>query len=196
MCWFFLNGIGHLWRMPINHHILKTNKKIEHPAFSVTNWISNSWHEKVLLYGLSGNTCREKDYYHFGNTSLVTQMVKNLPAMQETWVQSLDQEDPLDMGMATHSSVLAWKIAWADEPWGLRSMGSQRVGHRVTNTFTFNEITYLDNDHQWIQNPMESWLETLECISPKEKWLDIKCLLSESTERHNTTWEVFLPEGM
>ena len=49
--------------------------------------------------------------------------------MQETWVQSLDQEDPLEMGMATHSSVLAWKIGWADEPGGLQSMGSQRVGH-------------------------------------------------------------------
>ena len=178
--------------MPINHHILKTNKKIKHPAFFVTNWISNSWCEKVLLYGLSGNKCREKDYYHFGNTSLVTPTVKNLPAMQETWVQSLDQEDPLEMGMATHSSVLAWKIGWADEPGGLQSMGSQRVGHWVTNTFTFNEIMYLDNDHQWIQNPMESWLETLECISPKEKCLDIKCLWSEATEKHNRGTQQYL----
>ena len=63
-------------------------------------------------------------------------MVKNLPAMQETWVQSLDQEDPLDMGMATHSSVLAWKIAWADEPWGLRSMGSQGVEHNLATEHT------------------------------------------------------------
>ena len=61
--------------------------------------------------------------------SLVSQMVKNLPAMQETWVCSLGQEDPLEKGMATHSSVLTWKIPWAEEPGGLQSMGSQGVGH-------------------------------------------------------------------
>ena len=56
-------------------------------------------------------------------------MVKNLPAMQETWVQSLVQEDPLEKEMATHSSTLAWKIPWMEEPGRLQSMGSQRVGH-------------------------------------------------------------------
>ena len=59
-------------------------------------------------------------------------MVKNLSALQETqetWVRSLDQEDPLVEGMATHSSVLAGKIPWTEEPCGLQSMGSQRVGH-------------------------------------------------------------------
>ena len=56
-------------------------------------------------------------------------MVKNLPAMQENWVQSLLQEDLLDKGMATHSSILAWRIPWKEEPAGLQSMGSQRVGH-------------------------------------------------------------------
>jgi len=60
---------------------------------------------------------------------LVAQMVKNLPAMQETQVQSLCQEDPLEKIMATHSSILAWKIPWAEEPGGLQSMGLQRVGH-------------------------------------------------------------------
>ena len=54
------------------------------------------------------------------------QMVKNLPAMQETWVQFLGQEDPLQKGMATHSSTLAWRIPWTEEPGS--SMGSQRVG--------------------------------------------------------------------
>ena len=62
-------------------------------------------------------------------TSLVAQTVKHLPAMQETWVQSLGQEDPLEEEMATHSSVLAWKIPWMEEPGRLQSMGSQRVGH-------------------------------------------------------------------
>ena len=60
---------------------------------------------------------------------LLAQTVKNLPTMQETQVQSLGQEDPLEKGMATHSSILAWKIPWTEEPGGLQSMGSQRVGH-------------------------------------------------------------------
>ena len=55
-------------------------------------------------------------------------MVKNLPAMQETSVQSLAWEDTLEKGMVTHSSTLAWKIAWTEEPGGLQSMGMQRVG--------------------------------------------------------------------
>ena len=65
-------------------------------------------------------------------------MVKSLPAMQETQVQSLGRGDPLEKGMATHSSILAWRIPWTEEPGGMQSMGSQRAGHdRVTNTFTF-----------------------------------------------------------
>ena len=61
--------------------------------------------------------------------SLVAQLVKNLPAVQETWIQSLGWEDPLEKEMVTHSSILAWKISWTEEPGGLQSMGSQRVGH-------------------------------------------------------------------
>ena len=56
-------------------------------------------------------------------------MVKNLPTIQENRVQSLDQEDPLEKEMATHSSTLAWKIPWAEEPGRLQTMGSQRVRH-------------------------------------------------------------------
>jgi len=56
-------------------------------------------------------------------------MVKSLPAMQETWVRFLGQEDPLEQGMATHSSILAWEIPWTQEPGRLQSLGSQRVGH-------------------------------------------------------------------
>jgi len=61
--------------------------------------------------------------------SLVAQMVKNLPTMQEAWVQSLVLEDPLGMEMATHSSIFAWRIPWTEEPSGLQSIESQRVGH-------------------------------------------------------------------
>ena len=59
---------------------------------------------------------------------LVTQMVKNLPVMQETQVRSLGWEDPLENTMAIHSSILAWRIPWTGEPGGLQSVGSQRVG--------------------------------------------------------------------
>ena len=62
--------------------------------------------------------------------SLVAQLVQNLPAVQETWVRSLGWEDPLEKEMATHSSILAWKISWTEEPGGLQSMGSQRVGYK------------------------------------------------------------------
>ena len=64
---------------------------------------------------------------------MVAQMVKNLPTMWETWVQSLGQEDPLEEGMATYSSILAWRIPWTEEPGRLQTMGLQRVRHdRVT----------------------------------------------------------------
>ena len=59
--------------------------------------------------------------------SLVAQRLKRLPAMQETWVRSLGREDPLEKEMATHSSILAWRIPWMEDPGGLQSMGSQRV---------------------------------------------------------------------
>ena len=66
---------------------------------------------------------------HSLGTSLLTQTVKNLPAMQETQVQSLGWVDPLEKGMATHSSIHASTIPWTEKPGGLQSMGSQRVGH-------------------------------------------------------------------
>ena len=59
----------------------------------------------------------------------MVQLIKNPPATQETQVQSLDWEDPLEKGNATHSSILAWRIPWTEEPGGLQPMGLQRVGH-------------------------------------------------------------------
>ena len=59
----------------------------------------------------------------------MSQMVKNPPTVQETWVQSVGWEDPLEEGTATHSSILAWRIPWTEDPGGLRSMESKRVGH-------------------------------------------------------------------
>ena len=59
--------------------------------------------------------------------SLVTQLLKNLPVMQETWIPSVGRKDPLEKEMATHPSILAWKIPWTEEPDGLKSMGSQEL---------------------------------------------------------------------
>ena len=59
----------------------------------------------------------------------MAQTVKNLPAMQETWIESLGWEDPLEKGMATHSNILAWRIPWTEETGKLQSMGSQKVRH-------------------------------------------------------------------
>ena len=63
----------------------------------------------------------------------MAQMVKNLPAMQETQVQSLGQEDPLEEGMATQASIFAWRIPWPEEPGRLQSIGSQRVRHDLSD---------------------------------------------------------------
>ena len=71
----------------------------------------------------------------------MVQMVKNLPAMQETWVRSLCREDLLEKGMPIHSSISAWRIPWTEEPGRLQSMGLESVGHDwVTNTFTFHSL--------------------------------------------------------
>ena len=76
----------------------------------------------------------------------MAQTVKNPPAVQETQVSSLGQEDPLEKGMATHSSILAWKIPWTEEPGRLQSMGSQRVG-LSDYTFTFKMTLYIQRIH-------------------------------------------------
>ena len=72
--------------------------------------------------------------------SLVAQMVKNLPAMQEIQDQSLGQEDPLEGEMATHFSILAWRILWTEEPGGLQSMGLQGVGHFIMSQELFSAL--------------------------------------------------------
>ena len=72
---------------------------------------------------------KEKFGRHHLNNPLVAQTVKHLPTIQKTWVQSLGQEDLLEKEMATHSSILSWKISWMEEPGRLQSMESQRVGH-------------------------------------------------------------------
>ena len=101
--------------------------------------------------------------------SLMAQRLKRLPAMQETWVRSLDWEDPLEKEMATHSSILAWRIPWTEEPGGLQSTGSQRVGHDWTTSLSSqwyhpiisSSVTPFScpQSFQWKSFPM-SWLFT------------------------------------
>ena len=82
-------------------------------------------------------TSQQQQQQHVYWSSLVAQIVKNMPVMQETWIWSLGQEDPLKKGMATHSSILAWRVSWTEEPGRLQSVESQRIGHNwATNTST------------------------------------------------------------
>ena len=88
---------------------------------------SQFWRLKV-----QAQVVRMFDFFLFAHSSLLSplaQAVKNLTGMQKTWVQCLGQEDPLEKEMAIHSSSLAWKIPWTEEPGGLQSMGLLRVGH-------------------------------------------------------------------
>ena len=81
--------------------------------------------------------------YPFIYASLVAQRLKRLPAMRETRVRSLGREDPLEKEMVTHSSILAWRIPWTEEPGRLQSTGSQRVGHDWATSLHFTSFIYL-----------------------------------------------------
>ena len=100
-------------------------------------------------------------YYHWKE---VAQRVKWLPAMQETWVRSLGQEDPLEKEMAPHSSTLAWKIPWTVKPGRLQSMGSQRVGHNWATSLYFLTVILLSiikPENFWASVPSYFWLYSL-----------------------------------
>ena len=102
-------------------------------------------HGQRSLAGYSPLGRKELDtteWIHFRRwTSLVAQRLKRLPALRETWVQSLGWEDPLEKEMTTHSSILAWRIPWTEEPGGLQSTGSQRVGHDWATSLSLRRWT-------------------------------------------------------
>ena len=111
----------------------------------------------------------------------MAQMVKNPPAMQETWVQSLGWDYPLEKGMATHSSILAWRISWTDEPGRLQSMGSQRVRQDwATSTFTWHLLSSIQFSHSVVSNSL--WLgqqdTRVPCPSPTTGPCSNPCPLS------------------
>ena len=129
--------VGHLWPAFISYHLGKypfgpwkgfsavSSVKGSIPCENVSKAISLSF-QRVKFRMTQHIDNRELRWQW---ASLVAQTIKSLPAMQETWVRSLGQEDPLEKGMATHSSILDWRMPWTEESGRLQSMGSQRVGH-------------------------------------------------------------------
>ena len=118
-------------------HVLTTI--MQHPYFFIFHVIPFQffpfWEERPLVWNILISEIAGPDYSYLGKNrhmnvaSMMTQMVNSLPAMQETWVQSLCEEDPLGKNMTTHYSTLAWEIPWTEEPGGLQSMGSRRIRH-------------------------------------------------------------------
>ena len=116
---------------------------------------------KHLGYKSSKNFSKRVLTLH--QASLVTQTVKHLPTMRETWVWSLRWEDPLEKEMATHSSIHAWEIPWTKEPGGLQSMGSQRVRHDWMTSFfqhyrivKTKELHWLDSKQKLMKTKVKS----------------------------------------
>ena len=93
------------------------------------HWLKKKQQSKLDFMKTKQFSASKGTIHRVKEASLVAQSVKNLPAVQETRVQSLGWEDPLEKEMATHSSILTWKIPWTEEPGELQFMGSQRVGH-------------------------------------------------------------------
>ena len=133
---------------------------------------------------------------------LVTQMVKNLPVM-ETWVWSLGQEDLLERGRTTHSSTVAWRIPWTEEPGGLQSLGSQRVGHDWANkhmysikhnfTFYFYFKIYrnvLKWQCQIVNSSLKRWLFFLRFHLSFLRGLAVKILIL-SWNVYDNWWKLF-----
>ena len=106
--------------------------------------------------------------------SLIAQMIKNPPAMPQTWVQSLGQEDLLEEKMATHCSIAAWRIPWTEEPGRLQSMRSQRVEHDwAINTFTFIQVPSNSSNSLGRLSPVKAWWKYSEFVildSGSTKW--------------------------
>ena len=119
-------------------------------------------------------------------TSLVAQRVKHLPTKQKTWVWSLGWEDPLEKEMATHSSTLAWKIPWMEEPGGLQSMGSLRVGHDWVTSLSLSCIGEgIGNPLQCscLENPRDGRAWWAAVYGVTQSWIRLKWLSNRSSSR-------------
>ena len=102
-------------------------------------------------------------WYGPKGASLVAQRLKRLPPMQETWVWSLGQEDPLEKEMVTHSSILAWRIPWTEKPGRLQSKGSQRVGHDWATSLTHSLTHSLNHSVRGESRLRTTWGNCIYC---------------------------------
>ena len=127
------------------------------PKSRLGNWFSFNilWEMQVKI----GITYQ----YNYSQASLVAQMVKNLPIMWETWVWSLGWEDPLEESMATHSSILALRTPWTEEPGELQSMGFQRVGYNWATNTQWHLVNYTLAKKLSLQYNLCFWFSMLKC---------------------------------
>ena len=126
-----------LFTITINNHISRHEQ---------TYWNQNSKGKLLMLLFGSPAILIFQDHRLPRNFKGLAQLVKNLPAMQKTWVRSLGWENSLEKGMATHSNILAWRIPWTEEPNRLQSMGLQKVEHSWVAIFTFTFPGLLGSD--------------------------------------------------
>ena len=137
-------------RLSLSSRICSNSCPLVGDAIQPSHHKPRQYTEKQRHY--SANKGLYSQSYSFSSRHMVAQMVKSLPAVRETQVRSLDQEDPLEKEMATHSSILVRKIPRMEEPGQLQSVGSQRVGHDWTTSLSFFLFLY----------GCESWLSTKE----------------------------------
>ena len=102
---------------------------LKNTSFPRNNWPQYLGNGPQFSSGVKSDFTQRSEHSALPSSSLVAQTVKNLPEGQEMWVQSLGQEDPLEKEKAAHSSILAWRIPWTEEPGGVQATGSKRVGH-------------------------------------------------------------------
>ena len=150
-------------------------------------WLRSNVTFHPLLFhqnAMNSESLREGLGFSYHNwASLFAQLIKNPPAMWETWVLSLGWEDPLEKGKATHSSILAWKIPWMEEPGRLQSLGSQRVGH--------DWVTSLYFTHSSIPTWRIPWtVQSIGLQRVRHDWVTFTSLLHYRGILYNwATWE-------
>ena len=161
-----------------------------------SSWPRN-WTQVSCTAGRFATDWATREACSFFRASLVAQRVKRLPAMWEAQVRSLGWEGLLEKEMATHSSILAWRIPWMEEPSRLQSMGPQRVGHDwATSPYIFGEVNGNSLQYSCLENPMVrgAWWATVHGVTKSQTGQVISRSLSPQT-RNSLRVEiyVFLP---
>ena len=128
------------------------------------------WQNFILFYGWVVFHYIYYIYNMYYMTSLVAQMVKRLSTMWETWVRSLDWEDPLEKAVAPHSSTIAWKIPWTEEPGRLQSMESLRVGHDWATSLSLDILATVNNAVMNIGVHLSFWINIFVFLIYIQEW--------------------------